>query len=246
MAVTGARADLLQRRQALLVAEKRIADLTADLNDLLGLPGDDFLEVTEAGLPELTEPARDQAYEQARAENGELIAARETLEKSRHAVRAAKYEYIPDLTVFAKHGYQDGAPFLEDNIGIFGAELTWNIFDWGKRKGEISQRVAQQSQAAENLVRTDRQIGIEIDKAFRNLERSKQMVDVAREALSLYRENARLSENGTRAGTVTAAQHAETVAALKKAEANELQASLQYRLAQAELDRIRGVLASIR
>ncbi|HEY7746260.1 MAG TPA: efflux RND transporter permease subunit, partial [Desulfuromonadales bacterium] len=99
VAVTGARANLLQRRQALLVAEKRISDLTADLNDLLGLPGDDILEVTEAGLPELTEPSRDQAYEQARAGNGDLIAARETLEKSRHAVRAAKYEYIPDLTL---------------------------------------------------------------------------------------------------------------------------------------------------
>jgi outer membrane protein TolC len=70
VAVTGARADLLQRRQALLVAEKRIADLTADLADLLGLPGEDILEVTEAGLPELAEPERDQAYAQARAGNG--------------------------------------------------------------------------------------------------------------------------------------------------------------------------------
>jgi hypothetical protein len=138
VAVTGAKADLLQRRQALLVAEKRISDLTADLNDLLGLPGDDVLEVTEAGLPELTEPARDQAYDQARARNGEFLAASETLEKSRHAVRAAKYEYIPDVTLFARHGYQDGAPFLEDHVGIVGAELTWNIFDWGKRKGESS------------------------------------------------------------------------------------------------------------
>lgn len=244
VAITGARADLLQRRQALLVAEKQISDFTADLNNLLGLPGDDILEVTEAGLPELTEPSRDHAHIQARVENGELLAARETLEKSRHAVRAAKYEYIPDVTLFAKHGYQDGAPFLKENIGIFGVEMTWNIFDWGKRKGEIGQRVAQQSQAKEKLAETERKIGIEIDKAFRNLDRSKQMVDVARESLSLRRENARLSENGTKAGTVTAAQHAETVAALKKAEANALQASLQYQLALAEIDRIQGVLAN--
>jgi len=71
-------------------------------------------------------------------------------------------------------------------------------------------------------------------------------VDVAREALSLSKENARLSENGLKAGTVTAAKYAETVAALKKAEMDDLQASLQYRLAGAELERIRGVLASSR
>ena len=66
------------------------------------------------------------------------------------------------------------------------------------------------------------------------------------QALSLCQENARLSENGLKAGTVTAAKHAETVAALRKAEMGELQASLEYRLARDELDRIRGVLASSR
>jgi multidrug efflux pump subunit AcrB/outer membrane protein TolC len=246
VAMTAAKANLLQSRQALIAAENRISDVTSDLDDLLGLPADAILEVTEAGLPELTEPLKDLSYDEARARNGELLAACETVEKSRHAVRAAKYEYIPDVTIFAKYGYQDGAPFVEKNVGIFGAELTWNIFDWGKRKGEIGQRVAQQSQAEENLARIDKRIGIEIDKAYRKLERSKQMVDVAREALTLCRENARLSENGLKAGTVTAAKHAETVAALRKAEMDELQASLEYRLAGDDLERIRGVLAANR
>ncbi len=246
VAQISAKANLLQSRQAHLVAENRISDVTSELDDLLGLPNDAILEVTEAGLPELTELAKDRSYEEARARNGELVAARETVEKSRHAVRAARYEYIPDLTIFAKHGYQDGAPFVEKNVGIFGADLTWNIFDWGKRKGEIGQRVAQQSQAEENLARMDKRIGIEIDQVYRKLERSKQMVDVAREALFLSRENARLSENGIKAGTVTTAKHAEAVAALRKAEMEDLQASLQYRLAGAELDRIRGVLAANR
>ena len=246
VALISAKANLLQSRQALIAAENCISDVTSELNDLLGLPSDTILEVSGAGLPELTELRKDEAYNQARARNGELLAARETVEKSHHAVRAARYEYIPDVTIFAKHGYQDGAPFVEKNVGIFGAELTWNIFDWGKRKGEIGQRAAQQSQAEENLARIDKRIGIDIDKAYRKLERAKQMVDVAREALSLCSENARLSENGLKAGTVTAAKHAETVAALRKAEMDELQASLQYRLARAELDRISGALAANR
>lgn len=246
VAATSAKANLLQSRQALIAAKNRISDLTSELNDLLGLPSDTVLEVTEAGLPELTDLAKDRSYEDARARNGELLAARETLEKTHHAVAAARYEYIPDVTIYAKHGYQDGAPFVEKNIGIFGVELTWNIFDWGKRKGEIGQRVAQQSQAEENLARIDKRIGIDLDKAYRKLDRSKQMVDVAREVLALCRENMRLSDNGLKAGTVTAAKRAETVAALKKAEVDELQASLGYRLARTELDRIRGVLASNR
>ncbi len=243
VALIGARANLLQSRQALLAAENSIADVTAELNDLLGLSSNAVLEVTETGLPDFTEPLKNEAHEQARNRNGELQAARETLEKARHAVQAAKDEYIPDVTLFAKHGYQDGAAFLDNNLGVVGVELSWNIFDWGKRKGEIGQRAAQQLQAKENLARIDKRIGIEIDKVFRKLERSTQMVDVAREALSLRRENAQLDEKRFKAGTLTAAKHAETIAALKKAEMEDLQASLQFRLAKAELDQIMGVLA---
>jgi multidrug efflux pump subunit AcrB/outer membrane protein TolC len=246
VAVTAAKANLLQSKQALLASDNSIADVTAELNDMLGLPRDVVLGVTEAGLPEIMELQKTEAIEQAHDRNGELLAARETLEKARHAVQAAKDEYIPDVTLFAKHGYQDGAAFLDNNIGIVGVELSWNIFDWGKRKGEIGQRVAQQFQAEENLARIDKRIGIEIDKVFRKLERSAQMVDVAREVLSLRSENARLDTNRFKAGTITAAKHAETVAALKKAEMEELQASLQYRLAKAELEQIKGVLTSSR
>ena len=241
--VTAARANLLQSRQALIVAETRISDVTSELNDLLGLPSDAILEVTDSGVPELTEPLKDQAYDQARARNGELLAARETVEKSRHAVMAAKYEYIPDVTLFARHIYQHNAAFLTNNVGIIGAELTWNIFDWGKRKGEVGQRVAQQSQAEENLARIDKRIVIEIDKVYRKMERARKMLDVTREALSLWRENTRLSENGLKAGTVTAAKHAATIAALKKAEMEALHASLEYRLAQTELNKTIGLLA---
>ncbi len=131
------------------------------------------------------------------------MAARETVEKSRHAVRAARYEYIPDVTIFAKHGYQDGAPFVAKNVEIFGAELTWNIFDWGKRKGAGQREGRPTVTGGREPGAIDKRIGIEIDKVYRKLERSKQMVDVAREALSLSRENARLSENGIKAGTVT-------------------------------------------
>jgi hypothetical protein len=40
-----------------------------------------------------------------------------------------------------EHSY--GAAFLDKDVGIIGAELVWNTFDWDKRKGEIGQRSAQ-------------------------------------------------------------------------------------------------------
>src|SRR6185369_4475295 len=112
VAVTGARANQLQATQSLLTADQGISDLTSELDDLVGLPEDTPLEVSATDLPEYQAvPLKDASYDAARAGNGELLAARETVDKSRHAVDAARYEYIPDVTIFAKHGYQDGAPF---------------------------------------------------------------------------------------------------------------------------------------
>jgi multidrug efflux pump subunit AcrB/outer membrane protein TolC len=237
------RANLLESRQDLLAAENRISDLASELNDLLGLPSDSPLEVTGAGLPELSVPLREQSYEEARSRNPELLAARETVEKSHHAVSAARDEYIPDITLFASALYQDGASFLKNNVGIFGAKMTWDIFDWGKRKGEIGQRRAQLVQAEEDLARIDSRIKVELDKGYRKLEETKTMMNVTREVLLLRKENERLSGNGLKSGTVTTAKHLETVAALKKAETEELQASLEHRLALVELDKTIGLLA---
>jgi len=95
VAITSAKANLLQGRQVLITAENRISDLTSELIDLLGLPSNTILEVTETGLPELFEPAKDQSYDEARTRNGELLAARQTLERLQHAVRAVGTNIFP-------------------------------------------------------------------------------------------------------------------------------------------------------
>ena len=87
-------------------------------------------------------------------------------------------------------------------------------------------------------------MSVEIDKVYRKLERTKRMVEVAREAVALSRETVRLSENRVKVGAVTDARQSEAVAAMKKAEMEELHASLEYRLTRIELDRITGTLAS--
>jgi outer membrane protein TolC len=65
-------------------------------------------------------------------------------------------------------------------------------------------------------------------------------VDVASEAVVLQKENERLSGERMKAGVIKKAQYAESVAAVRKAEWEELQADLGYRLVKADLDRIAG------
>lgn len=240
VSVTEGRAAVLQNRQALLTVDMQITDLTAELDELLGLPLD--TELNLAAVSPSTSRAENREYylQEALARNPELEAAKATVVKARRAVSAAYDEYLPDVSLFAAHTYQEGAPFLTNNVGTFGIMMSWNIWDWGKRRGVVGQRKAQLTQAEENLQRLKDRITVETDKAYRKLERTQGMVAVAREALALRRERQRLSGNQLKAATISYAKYAETVAAFKKAEADELQALLGYELARAELNRLAG------
>ncbi|QEM69925.1 MMPL family transporter [Geobacter sp. FeAm09] len=240
VAAAGSRVQSLQSRHSLLAAEILITDLTAELNDLLGLaPDTELILATVAEAPPAPQPLSGYLRD-ALSRNPELLAARGSVIKAGHAVSAARDEYIPDISLFARHTYQDGVPFLVHNIGTFGVQMTWNILDWGSRRGVVGQRRAQMTQAEENVRRLEQRIAVDVAKAYRKLEQTRLMVDVAREALQLRKEQLRLSANRVKAGATTAARHAESVAAVAKAEADELQAELGYRLAQAELERIAG------
>ena len=119
--------------------------------------------------------------------------------------------------------------------------MTWNIFDWGKRKGVVGQRDALLTQAEENLRRVTDRVSVEVDKAYRKLERTELMISVAAEALALQRESERLNGNQFQAGIISEARNAQAVAGTRKAEFDELQARLAHELASAEMDRIAGI-----
>lgn len=124
VAGTEGRAAVLENKQSVLTAENQVADLTAELDQLLGLPTDTELEPADADLSVSALQPRDYYQQKALAENPELEAAKQTVQKARRAVAAAYDEYIPDVSMFAAHTYQDGMPFVTNNVGTFGLVMT--------------------------------------------------------------------------------------------------------------------------
>ncbi|MGO9018833.1 MAG: efflux RND transporter permease subunit [Syntrophobacteraceae bacterium] len=234
------RTAVLQNKQSLLAANIQISDLNAELNQLLDLPLDTQLELSDPGPSEGPVESRDYFLQAALSGNPEIESAKASVVKAQGGVRAARDEYIPDVTLFAANTYQEGVPSFVHNVGTFGVMMSWDIWDWGKRNSVIGERCAQLSQARENVHRINDEVTVELDKAYRKLENTKSMMDVAREALALQRERLRLVSDQLKTSTTSYAKYNEAVAALKKAESNELQARLGYELAIAELNRIAG------
>jgi outer membrane protein TolC len=238
VAAIGSSAVLLQNRYSLLSAEVQIGDLNSELNDLLGLPIDTRIDPLDPPPPETTERSRESFVHEALEKNPEIKAAQEAVKKAESGVKAAYLNYIPDIYMDGHYSYQHGAPFLDHNIGLFGVKMTWDLFDWGKRRAVVAQRKEQLKQANENLHRIKKRIEVEVDKAYRKLEQTKNLIGVTRESLALQNENLRLKSDAKKAGTATEAQYATGIAGVKNAEYEELQALLGYSLAVADLKRI--------
>jgi outer membrane protein TolC len=234
------RAGLLESQQAVLTADLQLSDLTTELNDLLGLPLDTRLELDPAVPTNFEQRPREEYVQSAWAEHPELLAAEEAVRKARAGVTAAKSAYIPDVTAFARHSYQDGVPFLLHNFGTFGVNLNWEVLDFGKRRSAVREREAQLAQAEENLRRLKDEVSVGIERSYNKVERTRNMVQVAKEVVKLRQESERLAQNQLTQGVILVSERRQATAASYKAQAEYLQASLGYLLAWAELEHTAG------
>ena len=240
VAAIQAQANLLESQQAILTAELQLSDLTTELNDLLALPLDTRLELDPNVPASLDQRTREEYVQAAWAHHPEIIAAEEAIRKARAAVTAAKTAYIPDITAYARHSYQVGVPFLVRNFGTFGFHLTWDVFDFGKRRATVLEREAQLAQAKENLQRLKDEVEVGIVRSYDKLERTRNQVQVASQVVKLRQEGERLAGNQLIYGVALLSDRQQATAATYKAQAEFLQASLGYLLAWAELEQAVG------
>jgi outer membrane protein TolC len=235
VAAIGGRADLLEGQQSILTADLQTADLKTELNNLLGLPLNTQLDLDPAVPTSFDNLDKAEYIKIAWAENPEILTAEDTVKKARAGVAVAMSAYIPDITAYARHSYQDGVPFLVHNFGTFGVTLSYDVFDFGKRRANVRAQEDALAEAQESLRKLKDDVAVSIEQSYNKAERTKTMVDVARQVVALRDESDRLAGNQLTYGVVQVAERRQASAARYKSQADLLQASLGYLLARAEL-----------
>ncbi len=237
----GAGASLLQARQRLIAAKHQEEDLTGDLKELLGLQPDEEIELTTAGIKVPEIPPLETLLDRVLRGNADVRSARAFHEKALAGIRGARLDFVPDVSAYAKYTSQSGLPFVRNDFTSFGIQLSWNLFDWGKRDHVIRQRTAESHQARENLRHSENRARLDLGKAHRRLEDAASLLEAASQASRFQAENLRISKDQREAGLVPPARLMEARSAAARAELDELQARLGVCLAVAEIERILGM-----
>lgn len=234
------RAQSLESKQDLLTTELQLSDLTMQLDDAIGLPLTTELvldsSVRQVGSTcDLAECIR-----LALESHPEIAKARAEVEQASAAVRLAKRQYIPDVEAFARYSYQDHVPFLVHNFGSFGFHLGYDLFDAGRRNAAIGEHHAQLAKAEENLARVKDDVELRVQTAYNKLERTRQMVKVSEELLTLRAESHRVSIQQLQEGSALRSQVDSTAARELEAKTLFLQSQLEYIQADDEMTEAMG------
>jgi outer membrane protein len=235
------RARALQARQELLTTELERSDLQTQLNDIVGLPLTTAL-LLDPGVTMI--PAelcqRDACVRTALDSHPEIAEARAQVEKAASAVRFARYEFIPDVEVFARYSFQRNVPFLADRFGTIGLRASVDLFEGGHKRAVLRERETTLAQANENLARISGAVELRVHAAYNKLDRTRQMVAVSQELLGLRSESRRVVSELLANGGALGSQDKESTAQELDAQAALLQSQLDYLQATDEMDAALG------
>jgi outer membrane protein TolC len=234
-------AALLDAKQTILVQNLQVRDLTFELNNLLGLPLNTKLQLSE---PPFVAPSsitsREECVRIGREQSPEVRAAQQAVEKAKAGLAAAKDAYIPDVTAFARYSYQSGIPFLVHNFGTFGVIFTYELFDGGRRNAQIDESRTMLSQAEVNLAKTKEEVTVQVEIAYDKVEQMQNLIAVAEEVLKTRAAAALVADRQFEQDAALASARAGAEAKTSSAKVSLLEANLGLSLAQGELTRAMG------
>ncbi len=241
-AVIGLKANVADEEQSLLKIKIQMDDYTSDLKILAGIPDSVsfILDSISSEDFQVSTLSIDLLLTQAKQGNTDLKIAELSKVKADFAIRASKFNYLPDLGILGGYTYQEGNTLFPTNNTFVGVSLKWNIQDMFSNSYVKRQRVYMREQARENFLNSQEKVEVDIAKSYRKLTQSAELVSVAQKVVDYRREDMRVQSNKQLTGLNTNSEFLSAKAVLAKAEADLLAAQLNYKIVLTELQIITG------
>jgi len=237
---------LAQAKQNLVKAKSRFRVAVSRLNTVLEREIDESTELEDitAFAPKRYELNR--LYEIAIKNRPEIRALRIAMDEARQRIRLAKSRYYPSIYLVARYEQQGtdlGA--TENDYGInknasIGIEARWDIFEWGRKRAEVSKARHEYRAIYYEFKKLKDQIRLEVKDAFENLNVALINVETAKKALDQARENYRITNLRYQEQLTNSTEVLDARTYLTQAEVNYYNALYGYMIAKAKLEHAIG------
>jgi outer membrane protein TolC len=237
-----AQANLANAEATELSLSNQEAGQKEQLNDLLGR--DVLTDFTVTAMDEDTSsPDIDlvAARKQALAQRPEMQQAQLKLLQSEQEVRAKRAEYIPDISAeFNSITLLNFNSFLPGGSYSVGVSLSWEPFDWGRRKNEVAEKKDTVTQDKNTEASTRRKVILDVDNKCRQMQQSWAKLRVAKINQKAALENLRVDKNQYEVKAALAQVVFQAESTVAQANSSYQQGLADYLSARAEFEHALG------
>ncbi|MBI4531390.1 MAG: TolC family protein [Candidatus Latescibacteria bacterium] len=250
---SGIEADVLRSKVALgndqialINAQNALLRARAEMNNTLGLDIDTPAAFVDSVAPPGRFPELQQAIAEAQTHNPEIHRLEQELRATEAGVGIARGAYLPRVGLSISYGrngeevnrvYQQ----LDKNYQVnISTGLTYNLFDGFSKRANLNRATATMLAAREGLEQAKQDVALAVKRAFLELDRSKQVVEITGEHIASAAEDLRLAEERYRVGTGTILEVTDAHVNLTRAQVNNVQSRYDLKIAEAELEYAMG------
>lgn len=233
-------AELTRRQYVGTTLKNQLATLKQQLGITVGRDIDSELPFAPAdGVSTLQ---IDLASAQARAvkQRPELREAQLRVQQAQQGVDAKRAERIPDLNLTMRFFGLNNVEVLPPAVAAVGLQATWDIFDWGRKRSEISASERVRTEAELSLLETQAQVRLDVDVRYRQLMEARELIGVADVARKAADQRLRLTRARFEAQSALRGDVLQAEASMAEAERDYRRAVLASLTAEADLQRAIG------
>jgi outer membrane protein TolC len=233
--------NLARTEQARMTLEDQEATAKEQLNQLLGR--DVLTEFSVSSIAEAGDFETDIAAARKRAieMRPEIRQARLRTEAAEQDVRAKRAEYIPDISAdFNSLTLLNFNQFIPSHFTGVGVSVSWEPFDWGRKKNELAEKRKTAEQARNGANDAESLVIIDVNDKFRQLRQSRAQLRVTQLARQAALESLRVVKNKYQVQASLLKDVLEAQAKVEQAGAASQQALAAFWTTKAEFERALG------
>jgi len=222
--------DMISAEKAIIGPASKVKELTASLDEMLGLPEGTRLELVPPA-PLVEDTSLKEVADKAMAANADIVEAEQTAIKAHAGLTLTKLTYVPTVGVLGGYAFQNMINLvLPRSFGYIGASASWTIFDFGKRESGVKEAKANAEAASLGVTLTKAKVASKVKSTYLELDRSRQLYQLASRMVSASRV----------VDASYSPEDPEVESARARMEADMFRAELEYRQAYAKVKALMG------
>jgi outer membrane protein TolC len=243
--------DLLQSevrlangRQALVTAESNLALTKSSFNILLRRDVNTPFQIVDILEYKPSSYRFEESLEEALRQRPEIKGAELLVSQAKEAVKIARSEYFPTISLAGSYLRLDEQPGLQSDIRserwsvqALASMILWN---WGNTAHKIGESKVKVTQAEDGKGQLVEGIILEVKQNYLNVLQAEKNVGVSEKSIEQAEENLRLNEERYKYQVATATDVLDAVVLLAQAKVNYYGALADFNVAKARLERSMG------